>query len=262
MGFNAIHIDSAPGALVEQVLSQIEIGRLAPGTCLPSQRELARMFQVGLGTVREAIKILTVMGHMEVIRGKGTFVRNAAPTHDETSRFNLTASRDILQAASLSDLLKTRDIIECGAARAAAQEVCPIGTERLKKIGAGMSTKPEDIDSYYRNDFEFHLAVAEATNNRAILEMVHLLVNRVHHCLDYMDRSLGISLPLNIKNCVRSAREVIACIAAGEAECASIAMGAHLNVVRFQLDQIFLNQEPRASVAIPGNDKNILGVDA
>ena len=74
LNFNAVQLKSAPGALAEQIIQQIEAGKLKPGTVLPSQRDLAKMFKVGLGSVREAIKILDVMGYLEVIRGKGTFV--------------------------------------------------------------------------------------------------------------------------------------------------------------------------------------------
>ena len=78
MKFDAVQVTSAPGALSEAVIKQIKAGELAPGDCLPSQRELARQFQVGLGTIREAIKTLDAMGYLEVIRGKGTFVAATA----------------------------------------------------------------------------------------------------------------------------------------------------------------------------------------
>lgn len=272
MGFNAIHIDSAPGAMVEQVLSRIESGELTPGTCLPSQRALARMFQVGLGTVREAIKILTVMGHLEVIRGKGSFVREVAPiapagrkeiqtdaTAPTTHAPLHTTIEAALQAVSLADLLQTREIVECGAARLAAQHVTAAGIERLKKLSAGMTTTPETIDQYYENDYDFHLAVAEATNNRALMKMVRLLMERVHHCLDFMNHCLGICLPLNMERCVQTAREVIDRIVAGEAEAAFSSMGTHLNVVRFQLHKSFIVQEhnnnnetPAWGAGVPG----------
>lgn len=71
-------LHSVPEALVQQIVTQIENGDLKRGTCLPSQRELAKMFNVGLGTVREAVKILLVVGYVDVIRGKGTFVSENA----------------------------------------------------------------------------------------------------------------------------------------------------------------------------------------
>jgi DNA-binding FadR family transcriptional regulator len=246
MEFNAIQVDSAPGVLVDQILGRIVSGELPPGTCLPPQRTLARMLGVGLGTLREAIKVLTVMGHLEVIRGRGTFVCDAVtPSHSSRRAVTIhpqTDTKDFLQAVSLFDLLQSRDIIERGAARLAAQVACPAGIERLAKLGARMTTRPGDIDTYYRNDFDFHRRVAEATNNRAVIEMVRLLVDRIHRRLDFMNSALGIGLPLHIDNCVRSARKVIACIAAGEGELASRAMGAHLDVVRVQLDRIFFSK--------------------
>ena len=36
MKFDAIRIHSAPEALVEEVIKQINTGKLEPGTCLPS----------------------------------------------------------------------------------------------------------------------------------------------------------------------------------------------------------------------------------
>lgn len=160
MGFNAIHIDSAPGVLVEQVLSRIESGELILGTCLPSQRELARMFQVGLGSVREAIKVLTVMGHLEVIRGKGTYVRDAAaagrrmdPQIDLTAQAPLQATIEAaLRAVSLTDRVQTREIIECGAARLAAQDASALSVARLERLSAAMTTTPETFDLYYQSD--------------------------------------------------------------------------------------------------------------
>jgi GntR family transcriptional repressor for pyruvate dehydrogenase complex len=74
MKFDAIQFNSAPEALVEHIRGQIRAGKLKPGESLPSQRGLAKRFRVGLGTVREALKILDVMGCVDILRGKGTFV--------------------------------------------------------------------------------------------------------------------------------------------------------------------------------------------
>ncbi len=78
MKFDAIHVRSMPEVLVQKIVARIKSAELKPGSCLPSQRQLAKMFNVGLGTVREAIKILDIMGYLEVIRGKGTFVSKSA----------------------------------------------------------------------------------------------------------------------------------------------------------------------------------------
>ncbi len=255
MEFMALQIDSAPGVLVNQILRRITTGELPPGTCLPSQRALAKMLGVGLGTLREAIKVLTVMGHLKVIRGRGTFVCEAISPSGLSERSTAHRAQpgapELFQAVSLFDLLQSREIIECGAARLAAQVSCSTGIARLQELGARMTSRPGDIATYYRNDFDFHRRVAEATNNRAVIEMVELLVNRIRRRLDFMNDALGISMPLNIRSCVRSARKVIACIAAGEGASASQEMAGHLGVVRLQLDRVFSARERGGYRSIP-----------
>ena len=73
MKFDAIQISSALEMLAQRIAIEIQSDTLTPASCLPSQRQLAKMFNVGLGTVREAIKTLRALGYLEVIRGKGIF---------------------------------------------------------------------------------------------------------------------------------------------------------------------------------------------
>jgi GntR family transcriptional regulator, transcriptional repressor for pyruvate dehydrogenase complex len=238
MKFDAVRLTSAPGALTQAVIKQIKAGELAPGDCLPSQRELARQFQVGLGTVREAIKTLDAMGYLEVIRGKGTFVAaKALETANGTERID-----KILEAVSLADLIKAREIVECGAARLAADFRDAGSIDRLKTISAQMETSPRDVDAYYRLDFNFHLEVAKASGNQALYELAKLLVDRAHGHMNFMSESLHIAMPFNVEKAVQTAREVVAHIAAGDGEGAATTMQAHLNIVNLELSQQFFGK--------------------
>ncbi|MDJ0782097.1 MAG: FCD domain-containing protein [Desulfosarcinaceae bacterium] len=241
MRFDAVQVTSAPGALTEAVIKQIKSGDLAPGDCLPSQRELARQFQVGLGTVREAIKTLDAMGYLEVIRGKGTFVAaTALEKNNGTSRIDET-----LKAVSLADLIKAREIVECGAARLAAGFGDGEAIARLEKIVAEMDIANEDTDAYYRLDFDFHLAVAKASGNMALAELAKLLVDQAHDNMHFMSESLHIAMTFNMEKAVRTAREVVTHIAAGDGAAAAHAMQDHLNIVTQELSKEFLGRSAR-----------------
>ena len=61
--------------VVEQILDSLKTGEFSPGEKLPSQMNLADMFEVGRSSVREAIKALDAMGYLEVIQGRGTFLK-------------------------------------------------------------------------------------------------------------------------------------------------------------------------------------------
>ena len=148
--FNAVQLKSAPGALAEQIIKQIQGGKLTPGTLLPSQRELAKIFKVGLGSVREAIKILDVMGYLEVIRGKGTFVSKSLATSEQKKVSHLDR---VLEAVSLADLMTAREIVECAAAGLAAKSADAESISRLKNITGDMEASFNDTDIFYDLDF-------------------------------------------------------------------------------------------------------------
>ncbi|MCG6892206.1 MAG: FCD domain-containing protein [Desulfobacteraceae bacterium] len=238
MKFDAIRLPSAPEALAEQIVERIRSGKLTPGTCLPSQRELARAFQVGLGSVREAIKILNVMGYLEVIRGKGTFI--AKDVLDSAK--GLSPFDKAMEAVSLAELMRAREVVECGAARLAAAHADAENIERLKAVTSRMRRDSGDLDAYYQNDFAFHLSVAAASNNPAICEIVKLLVDKSHHHIGFMNESLGISMPVNVQRCVDTAQTVVSCIEQGDGERSSEAMREHLNIVGMELERGFLRQ--------------------
>jgi GntR family transcriptional repressor for pyruvate dehydrogenase complex len=239
MKFDAIQLHSAPEVLAQQIVAQIEKGDLTPGDCLPSQRELARMFNVGLGTVREAIKILHVMGHVEVVRGKGTYVCNmSAKNHRKRSQIDKA-----LEAVSLADLMKARELVECEAAGLAAGEADDDHIQRLKHITDAMDASFKDTQTFYDLDFDFHLAVAEAANNQALLEIVKLLVNRAHSHIGFMDDALSISMPFNVESAVATARNVVRSIANGDRDRAKREMHRHLNIVNYELRKAFLGDD-------------------
>lgn len=239
MKFNALRINSAPDVLVEEIISQIKSDKLLPGEVLPSQRELAKLFNVGLGSVREAIKILDVMGYVKVVRGKGTYISKQVPTDTNgDSHFENT-----LEAMSVAELLQAREIVEIGAAKLAATQAEKENIRKLEKLAADMDESFNDTQTFYKLDFEFHIAVAEATNNQAIIEIVKILVNRAHNYVSFMSESLNIALPFTVEKAVSTARKVIDRIRSKDEKGAESSMREHLNIVNHELDKEFLSQK-------------------
>jgi GntR family transcriptional regulator len=68
-----------PGALYRQVAAAIRdaiaSGEYPPGTLLPSETQLIERYKVSRPTVRNAVAALRAEGLIEVIHGKGSFVR-------------------------------------------------------------------------------------------------------------------------------------------------------------------------------------------
>jgi len=235
MKFSALHINSAPDVLVKEIISQVESGKLTTGECLPSQRDLAKMFNVGLGSVREAIKMLTVLGYINVIRGKGSYITEPV----EKNQADGPTPEKIWEAMSLADLIAARAIVEPGAAKIAAIQPQAENINVFKKLAKDMENSYKDKDVFYELDFKFHIAVAEASNNSTLIEIIKLLVEKSHKHIYFMSESLKIANPLTLHKAVESARHVMACIQAGDPDTAEEGMRRHLNIVDLELDKEF-----------------------
>jgi DNA-binding transcriptional MocR family regulator len=70
-------------ALVEALSRDIEVGRLPPGTRLPTQRELASRLGIAIGTVSRAYAIAEQRGIVRGEVGRGTFVRRGESEYRE-----------------------------------------------------------------------------------------------------------------------------------------------------------------------------------
>ena len=63
-----------PATIATNVRAQILRGELPAGTQLPGHRELAAMYSVSVGSVREAISMLVSSGLIQTRAGRGTYV--------------------------------------------------------------------------------------------------------------------------------------------------------------------------------------------
>lgn len=63
--------------IADDLRHQISSGELAPGDQLPTEIQLATLYRVSLGTVREALHTLRSEGLLDTRLGRGSFVRHA-----------------------------------------------------------------------------------------------------------------------------------------------------------------------------------------
>ena len=71
--------------VVSQVKEEIKKGNLKSGEKLPSEQEMAKMFNVSRSTIREALTILKVEGIVETKKGVGTIILGI---DNESNRIN------------------------------------------------------------------------------------------------------------------------------------------------------------------------------
>lgn len=87
-----IHKDAGDGRdplhrrIANTIATDIEEGRYVRGRALPSEVRLAAQFGVSRGTLRQALTRLRADGYLEVVPGRGTFVRRTTPRRPEARR--------------------------------------------------------------------------------------------------------------------------------------------------------------------------------
>jgi len=220
--------------VAEQIVKQLRTGELQSGTQLPPQRELAQLLGVGRSSVREAINALVVMGVLEAVQGKGTFVREDVPV-DDLSVVSLNAA---LKASSLLDLLEAREFLECKSAELAAERAEP-GHVRTMAAAVEQMRRPEnEYQAFLKADTEFHAGLAEATGNMVICELTKLLMDKtVHHHDRLKTRRFS---PQYHQASVSSAEHVVRYVENGNGPAASDSMRQHLRVIEAELKDVLL----------------------
>lgn len=157
--------------IAQRIMQMIEVeNRFSVGDKLPNENDLAQELGVSRSTLREAVKILTTSGILEIKRGKGTFV---------TSNTIISSSDFGDIASGLDDLFEMRLMFEPDCAYYAAERatdeeieiICRYGEEIEKKILSGEDRTVEEQ--------KFHESIANATHNSFVKQFMPIIFNAI-----------------------------------------------------------------------------------
>lgn len=209
---------------VARLLQAIRLGLVPPGEALPSERDLALRFEVSRDTVRDALKALSAAGFVVARRGRygGTFVTDPLPPPGVANSVEDAAGSGIPTPAELDDVLALRDILETGAARAAAgRSLTSAERDALwTRLQETAVAPPED---YRRLDSRLHLTIGELAGVPSLVPLLADSRMRVNAVLD--------QIPLLARNITHSNGQheaVVQAILAGDSDRAAAAMAEHL----------------------------------
>ena len=153
--------------VAEQIKKSVFNGQLEPGDSLPSERELARMFNVGRPTVREAFRTLDVLGIIEMNQNeKGYIVRE-----NDVAQYMETLGEQLSwlikpDRETLRELWEVRKYIELGISHVAAQKATDQDFDDLDQMIEEMEAAVDDFEAYFPLGTDFHKKLALITGNR------------------------------------------------------------------------------------------------
>lgn len=165
--------DSLYAQIVDRIRQWIRDGQLKEGDQLPSERELAQMFDVSRVPVREALKILEFLGAVQHIRGKGVFVKKI----NISNVLNNIEFMMIDPIHTLSDLFEAREAIEFQATMLAAQRRTDEDLRAMEAAVDEMEQKIKEGKDVVDASAQFHNAVIAASHNVILMSINESLGN-------------------------------------------------------------------------------------
>lgn len=200
------------------VLQRLAAGEFDVGARLPAERELAETYAVSRATVREAMVALEMLGIVDMRKGSGIYVVGRARSEEESDRLDIGAF----------ELMEARRLYEVETAAVAASR---IGAEDLAQLDALIGTmQDEDEARGEQADRDFHLLIAEATGNSAMVAIIAELWSMRERCdlaRTILQRARGSGLAPR----VREHRVIVDALRAGDPHAAREAMRTHLDAV-------------------------------
>lgn len=162
-----------PELIEEKLRSLIAGGHFKAGDRLPTEPELAQRLAVARSSLRTALQRLQIQGIVEVLRGRGWYVRSTNVSgHEEPLVFD--------QRISDLELMEVRIALEGTAASMAAMRATPGELDDITKLAKEHQHAPiDDKDELLRTDEAFHAAVVKASHNQLLDQLHQSLVVRV-----------------------------------------------------------------------------------
>ncbi len=170
------------------ILHQLEIG-----SKLPTEREIAERYMVSRTVVREAIIMLELENLVEVKKGSGIYLIGKTEIHNSSFSSQIGPFEH----------LQARQIVESNIAKLAAIQITKNDMLKIQDI---LTTEENNLTQSPfddTGDAQFHLALAEATQNSAFVEMVQNFwewrqyspmwkkLNTYTYSMDYRKKWLG-----------------------------------------------------------------------
>jgi Transcriptional regulators len=164
--------DNVTQLLILKFQEMLREGVLTQGTRLPPERELAAHFNVARSSLRQALKVLEIMGIITQKVGDGSYLNT------DTSAVLAVPMEFLflLDDTSVEELTELRLLMEPGLARLAAQRASADDIALLRKSIKDLESSSKDKLKLVSSDLLFHRAIFAASKNRpasSLFQTIH-----------------------------------------------------------------------------------------
>lgn len=209
-------------SVARAILHDMRIMRLGPGDRLPAEAAMIAQYGVGRSSLREALRVLEVLGVLEMRTGPGGGPLVRAVTSHDFGRTGTFYFHTI--GATWRELLEARLLLDPVMAGLAARRQRPEMLARLRDAMDRVERiATEDDFAWVKASSDFHRIVAGMSGNRVLDVFGSALT-----CI-YTDRLSSFVAPRRERDEVKQIHQEIAdAIVGGDAETAEKLMRSHM----------------------------------
>jgi GntR family transcriptional repressor for pyruvate dehydrogenase complex len=204
--------------IAHQIVQAIHEGRLIPGQTLPSERDLAKTFNVSRPIIREALRVLEIQGYVSIQQGCGTLIKDP-----ETDILNVPISEWLEKNMQpLNEFYEARLAIEPVCAALASQRATDRQLLNLRENleeSERVARSGENLATLVGLDIDFHSEIARMSANPFLVKLLNTLI------VPETDvRKIVLRLPNHIPSALDGHKRIYEAIRIGEPEAARQAM--------------------------------------
>ena len=204
----------------DQLMEEIVKGKWTPGTKIPSENELTKIFGVSRITVREALQRLGTLGLLETHQGEGTYVRQLSAG----TFLNSLIPMLVLDPIELKQVMEFRKIIEVETVGLVVERASDEELEKLDEIFQKMKLQRSNAEKFAAEDLNYHIALAELSKNVLLIKVNQIIKDILMTSMADIVRALGSSYGLYYH------QKLLEVIKTRDREKAMEVMEEHLNV--------------------------------
>ncbi|HRL20168.1 transcriptional regulator LldR [Alcaligenes sp. SDU_A2] len=224
--------------VAEKIRQLIHDQQLQPGDRIPSERHLAELLAVSRVPIREALRSLNSQGLLVTRRGGGTYVQESELMNwpaQSIAPLGELISQDPLYRY---DVLEARHALEACTVWHAAQRATETDKNHIRRCFDIMvrHQQNQDAELSARADAQFHLAIAQASHNVVLLQIMNGLFQLVFSTVKENRRAMfEFDNAREVELLTRQHESLMDAILNGEADQARDQIALHLDHVQTKL---------------------------
>ena len=152
--------------IIKFISEYIENNQLEPGDRLPSQEKLIAMMGVSRTALREALKTLEARNVLEIVNGKGIYVKDCS-SQDLLTQLEFTKEKELLL-----EVLEARKILEHEIVTLVVKNITDEELDQLENILHVIMEKLNRGERQNMEDKKFHYMVYEYSHNRVMQQLI------------------------------------------------------------------------------------------